>query len=311
MLLILSFSTPSPTIFLFAHDPVMNHRSANTSAESVIIAALTTLAPSQLISLSLSLSSTFHRHHHRLSSLLSSPTLFSLTLNYLYSLSLSQKSLLIARYLSSFLQLFTSFLPPHTPTPTPILTTTTRRDLDAVSLLLLFCELRQHDPKLLDFSSSDDWRRILALYFTETSLSLSRMSTTPTEDLLMFIDVLVKCRRFVGAEGCDWKTGREVAASVKAVVALPSVYLQGGDGNDGLECVVCREGMVEAGRPVCELPCGHLFHWACVLPWFRKRNTCPCCRQRLPTDDVYGEIQRLWEVLAKVGRSQVDGNQWT
>lgn len=91
---------------------------------------------------------------------------------------------------------------------------------------------------------------------------------------------------------------REVAAAASAVVELQSVEVRG----DGVECAICREEMRE-GRDVCELPCDHMFHWMCILPWLRKRNTCPCCRSRLPTDDVIGEIERLWEVLVNV-RSQ-------
>lgn len=92
------------------------------------------------------------------------------------------------------------------------------------------------------------------------------------------------------------KNGREVATSVAAVVALPSVEVREG----GKECVICKEEMKE-GRDVCELPCDHLFHWMCILPWLMKRNTCPCCRHRLPTDDVFSEIEQLWEVLVKMG----------
>lgn len=91
----------------------------------------------------------------------------------------------------------------------------------------------------------------------------------------------------------------EVAASAAAVVALPAVEVAVG----GRECVICKEEM-RVGRDVCELPCQHLFHWMCILPWLGKRNTCPCCRFRLPSDDVFGEIQRLWEVLVKSGAKE-------
>lgn len=98
-----------------------------------------------------------------------------------------------------------------------------------------------------------------------------------------------------GVSGGSGKEGREVGASVAAVAALPSV-----SGVSGKECAICKEEMKE-GRDVCELPCEHSFHWICILPWLKKKNTCPCCRYRLPTDDVYGEIERLWEVVVKVG----------
>lgn len=99
------------------------------------------------------------------------------------------------------------------------------------------------------------------------------------------------------------KEGKEVAAAPAVVVALPSVDVKCGGGG---ECVICKEDMRE-GREVCELPCGHLFHWMCILPWLRKRNTCPCCRFRLPADDVFGEIERLWELLVKISSCNLDG----
>lgn len=119
------------------------------------------------------------------------------------------------------------------------------------------------------------------------------------------MDTIDNCIRFVGASGCSGEAGREVAAAAEVVVALPSVAVKSGG---GAECVICREEMRE-GRDVCELPCHHLFHWMCVLPWLRKRNTCPCCRFRLPTDDVYGEIRRLWEIIVKVGSQRFDQDQ--
>ncbi|KAK9756208.1 hypothetical protein RND81_01G080900 [Saponaria officinalis] len=118
--------------------------------------------------------------------------------------------------------------------------------------------------------------------------------------LVTFVDRVVKCRRFVSAKGCGGDMARrEMTVSVGAVVALPSVEVK--SGGECVECTICR---VELGkeRDVCELPCQHLFHWMCVLPWFSKRNTCPCCRFRLPTNDVYGELERVWDAVVKIGR---------
>lgn len=249
---------------------------------TIIMSALSTLTPPQLSHLATSLSSLFHRHHHRLSSILSSPTLFPLTLNYLHSLSLPTKSLLIARHLLSHL---THFFP----TPTPALLTTTR-DLDAVLLLLLFCEIRHQNPHSLE-TSPTTWQSTLSNYLCDNMLTISGIGVSNYEVLIHYIDKVAKCPRFVN---CGDKEGREVAASVEVVVGLPSVEVSGG----GRECVICKEEMRQ-GEDACELPCDHLFHFMCILPWLNNRNTCPCCRYQLPTDDVLGEIQRLWEVLIK------------
>ena len=124
--------------------------------------------------------------------------------------------------------------------------------------------------------------------------------------LIPYVEMVGRCMRLVGSLGCvgggeDKEVG-EVAAAAAAVVALPAVEVAVG----GRECVICKEEM-RVGRDVCELPCQHLFHWMCILPWLRKRNTCPCCRFRLPSDDVVGEIQRLWEVLVKMGGKECGG----
>lgn len=101
-----------------------------------------------------------------------------------------------------------------------------------------------------------------------------------------------RCWNLVNVMGCGG--GGKAAASTAAVVALPSVEAGGGE-----ECAICKEEM-ERGRDVCELPCKHLFHWMCILRWFKKTNTCPCCRHHLPTDDLRREIERLLEELALI-----------
>ena len=43
---------------------------------------------------------------------------------------------------------------------------------------------------------------------------------------------------------------------------------------DDAQCTVClSEGCDTA------LPCGHLFHWACVRPWLDAKNACPLCKR--------------------------------
>ncbi|RDX81830.1 E3 ubiquitin-protein ligase SGR9, amyloplastic, partial [Mucuna pruriens] len=259
---------------------------------STIMTALTTLSPSQFSDLTHSILTATHHHHRRLSSLLSSPTLFSLTLHRLHSLSLPQKTLLVARHLLSSLHLLTATSPPPS-------TATRQRDLDAALLLLLLCQTHNHNPEALETPFSE-WRKNLINLFRDSFLTLSfaPLGACAGTVLIPFVENVARCWRLVCALDCGGgKEVGEVAASAAMVVALPSVEVSVG----GRECVICKEEM-RIGRDVCELPCQHLFHWMCILPWLGKRNTCPCCRFRLASDDVFGEIQRLWELLVKMDR---------
>lgn len=120
-------------------------------------------------------------------------------------------------------------------------------------------------------------------------MTVSSIFVSTSTVLIQYVETVSRCRDYVGAMGC----GGEGAAAAEAVVGLPSVEVA-----EESECAVCKEGM-GVGRDVCKLPCGHLFHWGCILPWLRKRDSCPCCRRQLPSDDVAGEIGRLWEAVEK------------
>lgn len=267
---------------------VEKEKGDKSSTEATIMAAVSSLTPSQLSDFTHSVSLESLRHQRRLSALLSSPSLFSETLHHLLSLSLPQKTHLISLHILSSLHHLTRFFQTNPFFPPSI----RLRDHDALLLLLLLCEIRQYRPKTLE-RPVDEWRVVLTRYFSDTLLSVSGVNVFPAGVLIGYVDAAAKCGIFVGG-----KMEREVAAAASAVVELQSVEVRG----DGVECAICREEMRE-GRDVCELPCDHMFHWMCILPWLRKRNTCPCCRSRLPTDDVIGEIERLWEVLVNV-RSQ-------
>jgi len=53
---------------------------------------------------------------------------------------------------------------------------------------------------------------------------------------------------------------------------------------DQPSCPVCSEDYV-VGEVVTKLPCSHIFHRPCVLPWLETRRTCPICRFEL-TDSI-------------------------
>lgn len=62
-----------------------------------------------------------------------------------------------------------------------------------------------------------------------------------------------------------------------------------------LACPICREDY-QISSSVVKLPCLHFFCHECVLPWLKKRNTCPLCRYNLPAED--SSDQRKAQTLA-------------
>ncbi|XP_007009248.2 PREDICTED: probable E3 ubiquitin-protein ligase RHC2A [Theobroma cacao] len=70
-------------------------------------------------------------------------------------------------------------------------------------------------------------------------------------------------------------------ASKAAVEAMPTVEIDETHVCNELYCAVCKE-QFELGTKVRNMPCNHLYHSNCILPWLQLRNSCPVCRHELP-----------------------------
>ena len=66
-----------------------------------------------------------------------------------------------------------------------------------------------------------------------------------------------------------------IASSNTLVVEMPTVDAVAIDG-----CSVCMEsfGPGEGGK---QLPCGHVYHQACITDWSLQHNSCPLCRCKI------------------------------
>ncbi|RZC75240.1 hypothetical protein C5167_050716 [Papaver somniferum] len=83
----------------------------------------------------------------------------------------------------------------------------------------------------------------------------------------------------------DGYENKKVGASRSAIEGLKRErysYGSGGDNpaknsSDANACVICMEKF-EAGTVVRYMPCSHIFHEVCLVPWLQENNSCPLCR---------------------------------
>ncbi|CAM8952183.1 hypothetical protein QQ045_017510 [Rhodiola kirilowii] len=73
-------------------------------------------------------------------------------------------------------------------------------------------------------------------------------------------------------------------ASKAAIESMPTIEITETQlSTDSLShCAVCKEEF-ELRSEVREMPCKHVYHSDCILPWLSLRNSCPVCRHEMPT----------------------------
>lgn len=72
-------------------------------------------------------------------------------------------------------------------------------------------------------------------------------------------------------------------ASKAAIESMPVVKIIGNHIDTESHCAVCKEAF-ELDGEAREMPCKHIYHADCILPWLSIRNSCPVCRHELVSD---------------------------
>ncbi|XVF83153.1 hypothetical protein PTKIN_Ptkin16aG0110800 [Pterospermum kingtungense] len=76
---------------------------------------------------------------------------------------------------------------------------------------------------------------------------------------------------------------RTVPADETSIQALEKViYGPGGSKYSEDKCSVCLKEML-LGSQVTRMPCSHVFHEDCIVPWLKINHVCPLCRYQLST----------------------------
>uniref|UniRef100_G1U984 E3 ubiquitin-protein ligase RNF181 n=1 Tax=Oryctolagus cuniculus TaxID=9986 RepID=G1U984_RABIT len=89
----------------------------------------------------------------------------------------------------------------------------------------------------------------------------------------------------------DWDHHLPPPAAKAVVENLPRTVIRSSQAE--LKCPVCLLEFEEE-ETVIEMPCHHLFHANCILPWLSRKVSCPMFLQELPPDD---DIRRSREEI--------------
>lgn len=73
-------------------------------------------------------------------------------------------------------------------------------------------------------------------------------------------------------------------------------------------CIICREDMVSNSK---KLPCGHIFHTACLRSWFQRQQTCPTCRLNILRTPITTTTPNPIQPAGNEANNQNDGNRST
>ncbi|XP_050211005.1 probable E3 ubiquitin-protein ligase RHC2A [Mercurialis annua] len=82
-------------------------------------------------------------------------------------------------------------------------------------------------------------------------------------------------------------------ATKSAIESMPIIIITYRHTSSESHCAVCKDPF-ELETEAREMPCKHIYHNDCILPWLSIRNSCPVCRHELPGggDEETGRVNQ-------------------
>ncbi|KAJ0245956.1 E3 ubiquitin-protein ligase RDUF2 [Hirschfeldia incana] len=128
-------------------------------------------------------------------------------------------------------------------------------------------------------------RRAFEFYYDDGSGSGLRPLPDSVSEILMgsgFERLLEQLSQIEATGGGIGRSGNP-PASKSAIESLPRVEISDCHVTSEANCAVCTE-VFEAETEAREMPCKHIFHEDCIVPWLGIRNSCPVCRFEIPSE---------------------------
>lgn len=91
------------------------------------------------------------------------------------------------------------------------------------------------------------------------------------------------------------------------IAEIPKVAVTEEQANSKLQCSICWEDF-QLTETVRRLPCVHIYHENCIVPWLELHGTCPVCRKTLnenPEEQPHVDISNSFRTVAAMYRNEM------
>nr|XP_043622271.1 E3 ubiquitin-protein ligase RZF1-like [Erigeron canadensis] len=113
----------------------------------------------------------------------------------------------------------------------------------------------------------------------EIIMNRMRMDSGAFSDSNFFTDSELQefVERIVASDGSQGPP----PATRSAIDSLPTIRITNTHLNTDSQCPICQDKF-ELGCEARMMPCSHMYHSGCIVPWLSEHNSCPVCRLELP-----------------------------